>query len=322
MPGLKLEADIADFIRIENNPLPEGAEAFDFRSSDGGLLRAALFTRPDARAGAVVLGGRAEFIEKYFETARELQARGFSVAALDWRGQGLSERLLPDRSKGHILDFATFRADLRKFTDDVVRKKFRGPLILVAHSMGGAPSLQMLADGYGAFAGAVLSAPMTRLFSAPVKRAAIGMLARAACFFGAAQRPIPSGKEHSMTFEGNALTSDPDRHARFRALQLAAPNAIIREPTYGWLKAANDALDDLHAPDRFSRLATPILIVSAGLEQIVDGSDHAWIAAQSPLIQQTVIEGALHEIMMERDELRAAYWRAFDAFVEPLIAPR
>ena len=34
------------------------------------------------------------------------------------------------------------------------------------------------------------------------------------------------------------------------------------------------------------------------------------------------IEGALHEIMMEQDVHRAAFWRAFDEFVDPIIARR
>ncbi|MBY0422383.1 MAG: alpha/beta hydrolase, partial [Parvularculaceae bacterium] len=105
-----------DFIRTENNPLPDGGEIFDFRGADGARLRAALFHAPDARGGVVLMAGRSEFLEKYFEVVRELQARGLSVATMDWRGQGLSDRLLPEREKGHILDFGAFRADLRKFT--------------------------------------------------------------------------------------------------------------------------------------------------------------------------------------------------------------
>ena len=46
------------------------------------------------RGTVVVLGGRAEFIEKYFEVIGELLARDFAVAALDWRGQGGSARRL------------------------------------------------------------------------------------------------------------------------------------------------------------------------------------------------------------------------------------
>ena len=116
------------------------------------------------------------------------------------------------------------------------------------------------------------------------------------------------------------LTSDPVRHKRFLELQIAAPNAAIGEPTYGWLRAAIDSMDDLHRPDRFARLKTPVLIVSAERDQLVDSADHAALASRSPLIQRVEIAGALHEIMMERDVFRKAYWAACDAFIEPKMA--
>lgn len=265
------------------------------------------------------MAGRSEFIEKYFESIRELQARGLSVATMDWRGQGLSERMLPEREKGHILDFGTFRADLRKFTEEVARRRFRGPLFLFTHSMGGAPALQLLADGYDAFAGAVLCAPMTRLFDDPLKRAYARAMARLACALGGARRPVWGVKEHSLAFEGNVLTSDRARHQRFADLQAAAPNAIIREPTFGWLKAATDAIDDLHRQNRFARLKTPVMIVSAENDALVSTKDHAALAKRSPLVDDVVIRGALHEIMMERDDIRALFWAAVDAFVGPRL---
>src|ERR1700742_224111 len=89
---------------------PEFLEVAGFR------LRAARFSAdPDraARGVCVLLTGQTEFIEKYFEVIDELRGRGFAVAALDWRGQGGSGRLVPDNPlKGHIQDFADYDADL------------------------------------------------------------------------------------------------------------------------------------------------------------------------------------------------------------------
>jgi lysophospholipase len=68
------------------------------------------------------------------------------------------------------------------------------------------------------------------------------------------------------------------------------------------------------------RLKTPTLIISAEIDHLVRSSDHQWLARQSPLIACVTIKGALHEIMMERDEIRDQYWKAFDDFVEPRIA--
>ncbi len=268
------------------------------------------------------MAGRSEFIEKYFEVVEDLRVRGFSVATMDWRGQGLSERLLPVREKGHIRDFGVFCSDLRRFIDLVVRKRFAGPYILMTHSMGGAPALQMLADGDATWNAAVLCAPMTRLFDGLGQRLGVRLMGEAATRLGMARYAIPGVKEYSMAFEGNVLTSDPVRHRRFQDLQSAAPNATIREPTYGWIRAATEAMDDLHRKGRFAALITPTLIVSAENDCLVRSSDHAWLAKQSPLISFVTIKDALHEIMMERDEIRDQYWRAFDAFVEPRLTAK
>lgn len=313
---------MSEFIVVPDNPPPPDAKVFDFAGADGGRLRGAIFTAPSARATVVLMAGRVEFIEKYFEVVGDLNRRGFTVAMMDWRGQGLSERPLPDPLKGHIADFAVYRADLKRFVEEITARNLATPFILMTHSMGGAPGLQLLADGYDKFRAAVLCAPMTKFQANPARLAVAGLMARLACALGGADRNVIGIEEHSLKFEGNVLTSDRRRHERFRLLQERAPQAIIRDPTYGWLKAAIDAIDDLHRPDRFRNLKIPVLIISAEKDQLVDSADHERLAARSPLIRRVMIEGALHEIMMENDALRAAYWREFDAFIEPLLAAR
>src|ERR1700744_5118098 len=94
-------------ISIPANPVPEDAATAMLETPDGGRLGYAPWARPPGRKGTVcVFQGRAEFIEKYFEVVRDLRARGFAVATFDWRGQGLSDRPLRDRYRGHVMSFA------------------------------------------------------------------------------------------------------------------------------------------------------------------------------------------------------------------------
>ena len=85
-----------------------------------------------------MLQGRAEFIEKYFETVRDLRARGFAVATFDWRGQGLSDRALADRHKGYVRNFSEYATDLEAFMEQVVLPDCPPPIFALGHSMGGA----------------------------------------------------------------------------------------------------------------------------------------------------------------------------------------
>ena len=98
------------------------ADRYGFLERAGARLRYACWNVPGtARGTVVVLTGRGEFIEKYAtEVVGELLGRGYAVIAMDWRGQGLSDRPLADRNKGHIDNFATYMADLRLFLDKIV----------------------------------------------------------------------------------------------------------------------------------------------------------------------------------------------------------
>src|SRR5581483_7014275 len=91
----KASPDRMKLVSIPANPVPAGATVGTVKTSDGVVLRFARFEPPAGRKGTlVVLQGRAEFIEKYFEVVHDARSRGFAVAMLDWRGQGFSERAL------------------------------------------------------------------------------------------------------------------------------------------------------------------------------------------------------------------------------------
>ena len=310
---------MTDFIRIPSNPVPKDGEIVLVDTADGAKLRAALFPAENARGTVTLLNGRCEFIEKYFEVIEDMRSRGFSVATMDWRGQGLSSRLLPESEKGHINDFDTFKSDLRNFFEEIVKPRFPGPHILATHSMGGVPALNLLADGYDEFQRAILCAPMTRFFASARMRIYARTMAGVMCNIGASRLSVAGVKEYSLEFKGNVLTSDPARHERFRELQAAAPNACILAPTYGWLNAAIKAIDDIHDAERLAKIEKPVLIVSAENDFLVDSKDHGELADGNASIDCITVKGALHEIMMERDEIRDQYWAAFDAFVAPVF---
>src|SRR5947199_2546775 len=110
-----------NLVSIPANPVPDNVHTGSLTTSDGTKLRFAHWAPPPGRKGTVcVFQGRAEFIEKYFEVVRDLRARGFAVATLDWRGQGLSQRALRDPFKGHVSNFSEYTTDLETFMKEVV----------------------------------------------------------------------------------------------------------------------------------------------------------------------------------------------------------
>src|SRR5690349_6044088 len=125
-------------VSIPANPLADDVDTGVLRTSDGVSLRYARWAPPAGRKGTVcIFQGRAEFIEKYFETAADLRARGFAVATLDWRGQGLSDRALSDPLKGHVGNFADYDLDLQAFIQKVVLPDCRRPFFAFGPSLAG-----------------------------------------------------------------------------------------------------------------------------------------------------------------------------------------
>ena len=136
-----------------------------FTASDGAVLRWGHLPVPEsiprARAACVIAVGFGEFIEKHFETMRDLAARGIAVWCLDWRGQGRSIRPTRFPTRPRARNFNRDAEDLAEFARANLPSDL--PRLLVAHSMGGAIALVCLRRYPDLFAGAALSAPMVGL---------------------------------------------------------------------------------------------------------------------------------------------------------------
>ena len=160
-------------IGIPSNPVPEGALEMSLTTPDGVHLRAARWDgRPKPRGTVVILPGRAEFIERYFETIAELLARGFAVVAFDWRGQGLSERQLRNPRKSHIDDFEIYERDLIALRTQILEPHCPQPWFALGHSMGAAVAIAQAQAGRSPFARLVLTAPMIDLYQLRFKTGA------------------------------------------------------------------------------------------------------------------------------------------------------
>ena len=74
-------------------------------AKDGRKLRAAYAIPLPPKGTVVLLCGRGDFIERWFETIADFTRRGFAVATFDFRGQGGSERAYDDRYRDGIRQF-------------------------------------------------------------------------------------------------------------------------------------------------------------------------------------------------------------------------
>jgi lysophospholipase len=288
----------------------------------GAQLRAARFEADPsvARKGVcVLLNGQTEFIEKYFEVIDELRGRGFAVATMDWRGQGGSARLLADdHRKSFIGDFSEYDQDLDTLLNWIVTPMLapgEKPVAL-AHSMGAHNLLRALAHNPARFAWCVLNAPMIAIslrgqrqfLVAAVTAFEIWRGNRGGWVWGMEARD-----PHNVSFSTQLVTSDPQRFERTQMLLRENPDLRLAGATWGWLAAAIRSMKWLRG--QAETITTPLLVVGAGKDRICLTPEARAFAARAPNAQYVEVADAGHEILMEKNAIRAKFWEAFDAFV-------
>jgi len=195
---------------------PSGGSSSVIEAGDGVKLRFAHWPAKGEVRGSILLAqGRTEYIEKAYEWIEKFRDRGLNVAAFDFRGQGLSERLLPNRRRGYVKDFAHFQLDY-----DAAYAAFRDivgpdvPIVVCGHSMGGLATTRFLSRRQDELKGAILSAPMLGLALRPPLSWLAYLMSNAFTALGQGKRYVQGCDDRSgpdRGFEGNVLTHDAER---------------------------------------------------------------------------------------------------------------
>ena len=282
---------------------PEG-EARWIWAADGVRLRAVRWGPGRARGTVLVFPGRAEYAEKYGRVAAELVAGGHAVLAVDWRGQGLSDRLRPERALGHVERFADYQLDVAALAGHARGLGLPEPWFLLSHSMGGTIGLRALLEGLPVKA-AAFSSPMWGLRMTAAQRPvawSVSSVSRAlALGYRLAPRQEATPSVLACDFAGNALTSDGETWDWLRAQVTAVPELALGGPSLHWL---NEALREMRrlmagpAPD------VPALALVGSEEAVVDPARIRRRLADWPGARLVTLPGARHELLMERPVLR------------------
>lgn len=300
-------ADLAD--------APEGAKAVWVRSDDGVRLRIVLH-RTGPRGTVLVFPGRTEWAEKYGRVVRRFANMGFAALVVDWRGQGLSDRLLDDSLKGHVADFKDYQLDVQAALDCARASDLPEPYYLVAHSMGGAIGLRAVIEELPVKA-VVFSAPLWGVQFPLWARPVAGLLGTLAGWTGQGTRYAPTtGPEPyilSAEFKDNLLTTDPDELDFMVRHLKAVPDFAVAGPTIQWVHQAHCEcrwLETRPAP------ALPCLTALGTNERIVEtGPIHArmgnWRGGDLMLIPD-----GEHEVLMEAEDKLAPVLARIETFFQ------
>jgi len=317
----------APLMSVPGAPAPANGVGEWYRGAGGLRLRAA-FWQPqlsmgqEARGTVILSPGRTEPIEKYYETIGDFLKRGFCVLAHDWRGQGLSARLTPDRLKGHARAVEEFLDDFSRLLD-TYEDRAPKPWIMVGHSMGAALNLLSLQTGEGRVVGAVLSSPMLKIKTGKRSLWSARFAARWNVNHGKAAEYVLDDPDDPFdhSFEKDALTTDRDRYERWREQLYACPHLAVGGVTWGWLAFGIEVGERALKPKALKKVRVPVAIVQAGEDSRIWKTTNRWAAKRLLGGRYIEIPGAEHEVLMETDDKRQVFFMEFDSLADA-VAPR
>ena len=284
---------------------PAGGYARWIMADDGVRLRVVHWPKEGARGTVLLMPGRTEYAEKYGRTAGELAARGLATVTIDWRGQGLADRLAEPALLGHVARFSDYQRDVRAMVATAKEAGAVEPYFLLGHSMGGCIGLRALYEGLEVKA-AAFSAPMWGIELAPHMRPVAWALSNLAQSFGQGAQFAPGTKTETYVmadpFEDNMLTTDADMWAYMVRQAEAQPELTLAGPSLGWLA---EALRETRALHRMPSPATRTIAFLGTCERIVDVARIRDRMTRWRNGRLAMVKGAEHEVLMEGPAMRS-----------------
>jgi len=307
--------EIAPYLELDDYKAPEGIKSYFITMKDDIKIRVCHWLNNKNTNGTIILQqGHNEFIEKYFETIQEFIDREYSVICFDWRGQGMSDRLLQDTNKSYIEDFQQHDKDLEYILENIIEKYFPKPLIGIGHSMGGCLMLSAFHNFPEKFDFGILSAPMFGFKNEKFLRiasSAMNIFKKNTDFLIGSKPNM--GKE--TPFEKNDLTTDKYRYKRTQQLVRKKPSVRLWGVTNSFAKAVNNRFKIIRKKNWAEKITLPILIINSLNDKVVDPEK---IKEMSKRLKKSKIinfQNCEHEIFMENDNHRIKLWKSIDEFI-------
>ncbi|CAG9295301.1 alpha/beta fold hydrolase [Celerinatantimonas diazotrophica] len=258
----------------------------------------------DTQNVLVICVGRRETGLKYAQLAQLFVNNGWSVVAIDHRGQGFSERLCNDPELGHVEDFSFYIEDLKLLFNRLHLEQF-GYRALLGHSLGGAIGTLYLDQYPQDFHRALLLSPMFGIITDPVPRWQAKVWIKRLCRKDkrlASPSFAPGQHRYEVTpFAENLLTQDQDNYQQQLAQFEYYPALKLGGPSNCWIAECFHAMAEIA---RLKALPIPVKVIAAEFDQIVDHQAQLrFVRRQKRLgaqISYSWQTGAFHELLQEK----------------------
>ena len=283
---------------------PEDLRAVWCETDDDVRLRLGI-SETGNRGTVLIFPGRTECIEKYGRISARLAQEGFATLCIDWRGQGLSDRLSDNPILGHVRKFKDYQLDVQVALDAARDHGLPEPFHLLAHSMGGAIGLRALLEGMPVHSVA-FSAPMWGIPTSTQKKWIGRHFGWLFVWLGLGEVIAPGTDKTpyllNAEFPGNLLTTDPDEFAYMVRQVVEIRELGIAGPSLNWVR---EAICESHWFESQSLPDLPVTIGYGSNERVVPTEEICTIGERWSGANLIKVQDAEHEILMESPDKRA-----------------
>ena len=314
-----LDFEIAPYLELKDYKAPKGVKSYFVNMNDGKKIRLIYWKKKtysnDIRGTILLQQGHNEFVEKYYETIQEFLDRNFNVVCFDWRGQGLSDRMINEHNKQFIEDFDIHDNDLDYIINSIIKVNFPKPLIGIGHSMGGCILLSSLFLKQNNFDAMILSAPMLGFKNEKILMYLLPILN----LFYNKKSFFPFSKPNmgdEIPFQNNDLTKDELRYKRTQKLVKLNPKIRLWGITITWVNAVKKRLNLIRKESLNTKINIKLLIFNSINDRVVDSKKTNEIAKRLNNCNLINLFDIEHEIFMERDIHRKKMWDEIDKFLK------
>ena len=272
-------------------------------AKDGVRIRAAVWGG-GIKGTVLLLPGRTEYIEKYGRAAGDFLKHGYSTVAIDWRGQGLADRLQDNRNIGHVGAFPDYQLDFHAVLAALPEMDVPQPMHMLGHSMGGCIGLRSLMEN-APVKSAAFTAPMWGISLTKPKRTAAWVASAMAQTVGMEKSLAPGTFEKTYVlanpFADNMLTNDSEMFEYMKIQVTAHSELALGGPSLGWL---GEGLRECRGLRLRPTPDVPTLTFLGTCERIVDVAAIKDRMARWSNGTLQMVEGAEHEVLMESPLIR------------------
>ncbi|MDU9006755.1 lysophospholipase [Litoreibacter meonggei] len=283
---------------------PASGNAYWIETDDGVRVRVGTYdSEAEAKGTILLMLGRFGYVERYGRVAKTFAEKGYSTAIIDWRSQGLSDRMAPDPQAGHIVSFSDYQKDVAAFLKAAEELQLPKPYFLVGVSMGACIGFRAMLDGLPVAASAFIS-PMFGIKMSTIQRIAAWPLSWAFQKLGMGQKYVPgeSGAIYVLEtpFENNNLTHNNAMYDYWVKQAQAAPELQIGGPTMSWL---HEALAECRRLSTVPSPSVPCITFCGELDQLVDNASIKRRMEKWPNAEFSMIRNAKHDVLTEIPEV-------------------